>query len=125
MANNNLKNTDKRIIDLNVGELLDLLDNHYINNLKERSSSENIVSKKDFINVKECAVLTGYNVDYVRQLVFKGKIPFYKIQDYSIRFSRKEIIDWMTTKKYIPVAKRAQQYIEEKDISIQFNQPKN
>ncbi len=121
MVNLNIQNIDKRIIDLKVGELLELLDERYAANSKDNKILDNATVKSDFLNVKQCASLTGYNDDYIRQLVFKGKIPFYKIQDHSIRFSRKEIIDWMTTKKYVPVAKRAQQYIEENDMPSQLN----
>ena len=120
MVNLNIQNIDKRIIDLKVGELLEILDERYVANLKDKRKLDNVTIESDFLNVKLCAVLTGYNEDYIRQLVFKNKIPFYKVQDHSIRFSRKEIVDWMTTKKYIPVAKRAQQY-----MPSQFNNSKN
>ncbi len=116
MTDHNIQNIDKRIIDLKVSELLELLDGRYAANPKDNNILDNATVKSDFLNVKQCAGLTGYNEDYIRQLVFKGKIPFYKIQDHSIRFSRKEIVDWMTTKKYTPVAARAQRYIEKNDI---------
>ena len=125
MVNLNIQNIDKRIIDLKVGELLEILDERYVANLKDKRKLDNVTIESDFLNVKLCAVLTGYNEDYIRQLVFKNKIPFYKVQDHSIRFSRKEIVDWMTTKKYIPVAKRAQQYIDGNDMPSQFNNSKN
>ncbi len=107
--------SDKRIIDLSVGELLQLLDERYIPNQTGKKILGNTERKSDFLNVKQCAVLTGYKEDYIRQLVSKKQIPFFKVQDHSVRFSEKEVINWMTTKKYKPVSVRAQQYIDETD----------
>lgn len=105
--------SDKRIIDLSVGELLQLLDERYITNQTGKTIFENAESKSDFLNVKQCAILTGYKEDYIRQLVSKKKIPYFKVQDHSVRFSKKEVTNWMTTKKYKPVSARVQQYIDE------------
>ncbi|MCX6210373.1 MAG: helix-turn-helix domain-containing protein [Bacteroidetes bacterium] len=111
---------DKRIIDLSVVELLNILDERYVIIPKDKNLSDSAVLKSDFLNVKKCAELTGYTEEYIRQLVFKEKIPFYKVQDHTIRFSKREIIEWMTTKKYIPVAKRAQDYINRNELPNQF-----
>jgi excisionase family DNA binding protein len=58
----------------------------------------------DFMNVKECALLTGYKPDYIRQLVFKRAIPFHKNPKRKpVRFKRFEILAWMATKKFTPI----------------------
>jgi excisionase family DNA binding protein len=111
---------DKRIIDLSVEDLLNILDERYVITPKDKNLSDSAVSKSDFLNVKKCAELTGYTEEYIRQLVFKEKIPFYKVQDHTIRFSKREIIEWMTTRKYTPVAKRAQDYINRNELPNQF-----
>lgn len=113
-------NIDKRIIDLSVIELLNILDERYVITSKDKNLSNSAVLKSDFLNVKKCAELTGYAEDYIRQLISNKKIPFYKVQDHTIRFSKKEIIEWMTTRKYTPVAKRAQDYINTNELPNQF-----
>jgi excisionase family DNA binding protein len=113
-------NIHKRIIDLNVEDLLNILDERYVITPKDKNLSDSTVSKSDFLNVKKCAELTGYAEEYIRQLVSNKKIPFYKVQEHTIRFSKKEIIEWMTTRKYTPVAKRAQDYINRNELPNQF-----
>jgi excisionase family DNA binding protein len=111
---------DKRIIDISVEDLLNILDERYVITPKDKNLSDSAVSKSDFLNVKKCAELTGYAEGYIRQLVSNKKISFYKVQDHTIRFSKREIIEWMTTRKYTPVAKRAQDYINRNEIPNQF-----
>jgi excisionase family DNA binding protein len=111
---------DKRIIDISVEDLLNILDERYVITPKDKNLSDSTVSKSDFLNVKKCAELTGYAEEYIRQLVSNKKIPFYKVQEHTIRFSKKEIIEWMTTRKYTPVAKRAQDYINRNELPNQF-----
>ena len=125
MANPNNQKSDTRVIDLTVSELFDIIDNRYSENNKTLLSklANQTAQAMAYLNVNQCAKLTGYQADYIRQLVFKRKIPFYKMQNHSIRFSQKEIVDWMTTQKHIPTQVKAQQYIENNDIpnSIKFN----
>lgn len=99
----------KRIIDLTVEELVGVLDERYLNS----RGHYNVNAKTGaFLKVKECAELTGYAEDYIRQLVFKKRIPFTKLNNGSLRFIREDIFDWMKANKRIPTEDAAQQYIE-------------
>lgn len=100
----------KRIIDLTVQELLDCLDKRYLSPPKTDSHS---YDKKPFLKVKECAALTGYTEDYIRQLVFKRKIPFTKLNNGSLRFISKDIAEWVQNSRRLSLPDEAQRYIEQ------------
>jgi excisionase family DNA binding protein len=109
---------EKRFIDLTWGEVVAELDSRYgqpnaILGLKG-SGQENLTP---FINIKECAALTGYKVGYIRQLIFRKEIPFYKTENRKpIRFRRSEIQDWLLGKKITPIDERADDYINSRKI---------
>ena len=70
------------------------------------------MTAKEFMTIDECAALTGYKPDYIRQMVFKRKIPFHKNPNRKpIRFKRDEILHWMATKKFSPIDELADAYI--------------
>ncbi len=119
--NHNRKNRDgrkienKRLIDVTVKELLEVLDSRY------QKKGHSIVTVQtavpEIINVEACALLTGYKVGYIRQLVFRREIPFYKGENRRpIRFKRAEILEWISGKKYKPIHELADDYINSKDF---------
>ncbi|MHB1922450.1 MAG: helix-turn-helix transcriptional regulator [Chitinophagaceae bacterium] len=99
---------NKRLIDLTIEEFLGYLDER---ELKANKSTQGQRQEK-FLKVKECATLTRYTEDYIRQLVFMKKIPSIKLNNGSLRFSYPEIIAWMRSIQRIPLEEVAQNYIE-------------
>ena len=53
---------------------------------------------KDALDINEVSLLTGYSVNYIHCLTSSKKIPHYK-QGNSLRFSKKEIEDWLLQNK--------------------------
>jgi excisionase family DNA binding protein len=98
---------NKRVIDLTLEELVSFLDERYA---KANHSQSLKNDEAQFLNVNQCAVLTGYSPDYVRQLVFKRAIPFYKVRRL-LRFMRAEIVEWMSRKKHLPIDQLADEYL--------------
>ena len=101
---------NKRVIDLTVEELVSFLDERYgkANHPQPLKHDE-----AQFLDVNQCAVLTGYSPDYIRQLVFKRAIPFYKVRRL-LRFMRTEIVEWMSSKKHVPIEQLADEYLNHK-----------
>lgn len=108
---------EKRFIDLTWGEVVAELDSRYGRTnaiIGMRSVVENLTP---FITIKECAEITGYKVGYIRQLVFRKEIPYYKTENRKpIRFRRTEIQDWLSGKKITPIDERAEDYINSRKI---------
>lgn len=109
---------EKRFIDLTWGEVMAELDVRYSQNnaafVMKSAGPENLAP---FINIKECAELTGYKEGYIRQLVFKSQIPYYKTPNRKpIRFKRAEILQWIAGKKFTPTDERADNYINSRKI---------
>lgn len=105
---------DKKITELTWGEIVADLDERYSKGTVTpvKQLYLNPVSE-GFINVKECAALTGYAEDYIRQLVFKRAIPFHKNPKRKpLRFKRAEILEWMATKKFTPIEQLAEEHME-------------
>jgi|ERR1043165_422114 excisionase family DNA binding protein len=106
---------NKRLIDVTVKELIDAFDWRY-----QKISDPAITTKTsipEFIDVEACALLTGYKEGYIRQLVFRREIPFYKVENRRpIRFKRTEILEWISGKKYKPIDELADDYINSKDF---------
>jgi excisionase family DNA binding protein len=101
----------KKINELTLREFFTELEARYGPQLTRSSEQVDV----DFMNVKECAQLTGYAPDYIRQLVFKRAIPFHKNPNRKpVRFKRFEILAWMATKKFIPIDEQAENYITDK-----------
>ena len=105
--------TDKRLIDITVGQLVHYLDQRYKG---DKSTSIQNYTKSQFMKVKNCAELTGYTEEYIRQLVFKKKIPHTKLNNGSLRFIYDDIIEWMKENKRLPIEEIAQRYIENAPI---------
>lgn len=104
---------DKKITDLTWGEIVADLDERYRKESVARTQKTLLnPDAEEFLNVKECAALTGYTEDYIRQLVFKRSIPYHKNPKRKpIRFKRYEIIEWMATKKFTPIDEQADNYL--------------
>ena len=101
----------KKINELTWGEVVSDLDERYGKNIP-LSFAHPAMTTKEFMTIQECAALTGYKPDYIRQMVFKRKIPFHKNPNRKpIRFKREEILHWMATKKFTPIDELADTYI--------------
>lgn len=112
--------TDKKITDLTWGEIVTDLDERYGKGGTVLAAKQVYLNPATdgFLNVKECAALTGYAEDYIRQLVFKRAIPFHKNPKLKpIRFKRAEILEWMATKKFTPIGELAEEYISGNSIT--------
>ncbi len=67
----------------------------------------------ELMDVEACSALTGYSSGYIRQLVFKRAIPFYKRDNgRPLRFKRSEILSWMVDKKFQPIESLADEHIQ-------------
>ena len=110
---------DKKITELTWGEIVADLDQRYgkgtVVPVKQQYLNP---ATEGFINVKQCAALTGYTEGYIRQLVFKRAIPFHKNPKLKpVRFKRSEILEWMATKKFTPIDEQAENYISKNSIA--------
>ena len=109
----------KKITELTWGDVLTDLDERYGNqNTLNTVVPSNVQVNAEFMGVAECALLTGYKPDYIRQLVFKRAIPFHKNPRLKpLRFKRSEILAWMATKKFSPIDEQAEDYLAVKSAS--------
>ena len=64
--------------------------------MKENSSVE-----KDFLTTKEAAAYTGYAESYLRKLVMRKQIPYFKISAKALRFSKADLMAFLS-KNRIP-----------------------
>ena len=72
-----------------------------------------------FLNIDQCATLTGYKPGYIRQLVFKQAIPFFKSKGRKpVRFKEAEILAWMADKKFTPINEQADDYLEVNNLKL-------
>src|SRR5579863_5762417 len=107
---------NKRIAELTWCEIITDLDERYRENIALHSMRAN-PAEREFINVKECAAITGYTLGYIRQLVFKRAIPFHKNPRLKpVRFRKSEILEWMAAKKFVPTEALAENYIMENQL---------
>ena|ERR1017187_9645099 len=103
----------KRISELTWGEVIADLDERY-GKFQLLGENQPGALAEEFISIKQCSSLTGYTPGYIRQLIFRHAIPFYKNPKLKpIRFKRSEIIAWMASKKFTPITEQAENYIEE------------
>lgn len=88
--------TDKRLIDLTVSELESIIDGK----LAQAFPKENPVLSKDNISGYSLAEqLTGYARQTLYQLVSEEKIPFIKLPSGGVRFSERDLTDWLKSYK--------------------------
>ena len=105
----------KKITELTWGDVINDLDERYGRNTALQPIRANPVLS-EFINIRECALLTGYSPGYIRQLIFKRAIPFHKNPKLKpVRFKRIEILAWMATKKFEPINDMAENYLDGRD----------
>ncbi len=108
---------NKRFIDAYFSDFLELMDQRYLRRDEIRNTLQ--TPPTEYINIKACAELTGYKEGYIRQLVFKSQIPYYKTPNRKpIRFKRAEIVQWIFGKKITPTDERADDYINSRKIKI-------
>jgi excisionase family DNA binding protein len=106
---------NKRFIDAYFSDFLELMDQRYL--MRDEKSSLFQAAPTEYISIKVCAELTGYKEGYIRQLVFKSQIPYYKTPNRKpIRFKRAEILHWMAGKKFTPIDERTDDYINSRKI---------
>jgi predicted DNA-binding transcriptional regulator AlpA len=104
----------KRLIDLTWGEVVLELDRRY-NSTGSSTSHYSMQSFGGFLNIDQCATLTGYKPGYIRQLVFKQAIPFFKSKGRKpVRFKEAEILAWMADRKFTPIDELANDYVDKK-----------
>ena len=102
----------KRLMDATLGDLADMLFS-MISAANNNSPGFQAI-EPEFIGIPGCSLLTGYKPDYIRQLVFKKAIPFYKAKNRKpVRFKRYEILAWMSEKKHVPLTERADNYLQD------------
>lgn len=115
---------ETRLIDMKWGNVLSELDQRYG---PQKSSVINMIAaenSKVFITIKECAELTQYRIGYLRQLVFRKAIPFYKAPGRKpIRFKRSEILEWISSKKFVPINEQAENYLTENESKKHEHRP--
>jgi predicted DNA-binding transcriptional regulator AlpA len=105
----------KRLIDLTWGEVVLELDRRYNSPVSAANHSLAMQGSGVFLNTHECAAITGYTPGYIRQLVFKRDIPFYKSKNRKpVRFKESEILLWMADRKFTPIDELADDYVEKK-----------
>ena len=60
----------------------------------ERIEKLTLLSAKNVLTLEDTAMLTGYTVKYLRQLIAGHEIPFYK-RGNRLFFSREDVESWM------------------------------
>ena len=60
----------------------------------DRLETLTALSAKDVLDINDTAMLTGYSVKYLRQLIAKRDIPYYR-RGNRLYFCREEVEDWM------------------------------
>ena len=58
---------------------------------------EQILStQKDFLTVREASAYTGYTESYLRKMVIRKQIPYYKVSARAIRFSKADLVAFLS-----------------------------
>lgn len=57
---------------------------------------EAAATSKPMLNTQEAADLTGFRERTIRDMARRRVIPFYKLENGSVRFSREELVGWMS-----------------------------
>ena len=52
--------------------------------------------EKDFLTVREAAAYTGYAESYLRKMVMRKQIPYYKVSSRAIRFSKSDLVAFLS-----------------------------
>jgi excisionase family DNA binding protein len=64
----------------------------------ERIEKMTLLASKNVLTLEETAIVTGYTVNYLRQLIAQREIPHYK-RGNRLFFNRDEIEDWMMAER--------------------------
>jgi excisionase family DNA binding protein len=70
----------------------------YLND-DQRSKLMELSFKKQYLNVVEASVYTGFTPKYIYQLVNKGLIPHYKPTGRKLFFKIEDLDEWIATSK--------------------------
>ena len=112
-----MKGYDIRVIDLTVTQLLEIMDARYSGKDSTVIQGGAKPSQSEYMDIAQCAELTGYSIGYLRQLIHKRKLPFHKKPNFKpVRFLRSEILEWMGGKKYTPIDEMADDYISNNKV---------
>jgi excisionase family DNA binding protein len=65
----------------------------------QRSKLMELSFKKQYLNVVEASVYTGFTPKYIYQLVNKGLIPHYKPTGRKLFFKIEDLDEWISTSK--------------------------
>jgi len=90
-----MEENNKRLIDLTVKELRQLIDDTVKNNISTLSFSK--VDEGEIIDINEAMKITGYARQTIYQMICARRIPFIKKEGFSkLYFSRKALLAWIT-----------------------------
>ena len=53
-------------------------------------------TQKDFLTVREASAYTGYAESYLRKMVMRKQIPYYKVSARAIRFSKADLVAFLS-----------------------------
>lgn len=70
----------------------------YLND-DQRSKLMELSFKKQYLNVVEASVYTGFTPKYIYQLVHRAEIPFYKPTGRKLFFKIEDLDEWISTSK--------------------------
>ena len=66
----------------------------------QRSKLMELSFKKQYLNVVETSVYTGFSQRYIYQLVHRGEIPYYKPTGRKLFFKVEDLDNWISISKY-------------------------
>ena len=69
-------------------------------NSDQRSKLMELSFKKQYLNVVETSVYTGFSQRYIYQLVHRGEIPYYKPTGRKLFFKVEDLDNWISISKY-------------------------
>lgn len=69
-------------------------------NSDQRSKLMELSFKKQYLNVVEASVYTGFTPKYIYQLVHKGEIPYYKPTGRKLFFKIEDLDQWISASKH-------------------------
>lgn len=66
----------------------------------QRSKLVELSFKRQYLNVVETSVYTGFTPKYIYQLVHRGEIPFYKPTGRKLFFKIEDLDEWIAISKF-------------------------
>jgi excisionase family DNA binding protein len=69
-------------------------------NSDQRSKLMELSFKKQYLNVVETSVYTGFSQRYIYQLVHRGEIPYHKPTGRKLFFKVEDLDNWISISRY-------------------------